>query len=368
MALELWSQRDLLEIRRDMKLTRPTDFWRKRFFGGSPHYSRNKEIAFGKIVGTRAMAPFALPSDMGKPIFKMGGASLETFTPAYIKLLDAVRPEDTVTVTPEEILEGVQLDMEARFDVRTAEISEQHLSAVYRTWDYMCAKAIIDGQVTVKYHPEQGQPSLTVTIGFGRDANHTVAFGGGIDWEDPAADIFEDVQGFIDTARMSPFGGNLTTMIVGSKVAPVFSKNASIIDKLDTQIRGGDGTSFVRGLQYYSEDANAPTYLGTLGGAGGAVEVYTYSDQQYDDQGNVVEMLEPEDIVMTAPGVDGLMAFGAVYDLEAMGNGNGAATDIFQKQYTIPNPSQLNMLTQSAPLPIPRNPNKTFKATVIDPT
>lgn len=368
MTLQLWSQRDLIEIRRDMRLERPTDWWRKTFFGGAAHYSRNREIAFGLITGTRGMAPFALPSSMGRPIMKNKGASIKTFTPAYIKLLDAVRPEDTVTVTPEEIMTGEQLTMEERFDLRTAEISMEHLTHIYRTWDYLCAKAVIDGQVTIKYELDMGLPYPEVTIAYGRDGDHTVAFGGGIDWEDPDADIFEDVQGFVDTARASQFGGSLNTMIVGSRVAPIFAKNASVVEKLDTQVRGGQGTAFTRGLQFYNDDANAPTYIGTLGGAGGAIDVFAYSDQQYNDAGTAVEMLEPEDVVLTAPGVDGMMAFGAIYDLDAMGSGNGAATDVFQKQYSIPNPSQLNMLSQSAPLPLVRSPNRTFKATVIDPS
>lgn len=365
MALELWTQRDLIEIRRDMKLEAPTDFWRKKFFGGAPHYSKNKEIHFGDIEGTRAMAPFALPSSMGVPIFKDRGASLKSFTPAYIKLLDAVRPEDATTMTPEEILEQRELEMEQRFNLRTAEISRQHMTSIYRTWDWMCARAVIDGAVTVSYQPEQGQPYPEVTIDFGRDPNLTVAFGAGNDWADPAADIFEDVQNWIEEGRDAKFGGNFVEMIVGRNVAKVFAKNATILDKLDTQIRGGDGTTFTRGLQFFSEDKNMPTYVGTLGGAGGAVSVWTYQDQQMDDQGNLIEVLDPNDVFMSAPGVNGLMAFGAIYDLDAMGSGNGARTDIFQKQYENKNPSQLNMLSQSAPLPIPRNPNRTFKATVL---
>lgn len=367
MALELWTQRDLIEIRRDMKLEAPTDYWRKKFFGGAPHYSKNKEIHFGEIEGTRAMAPFALPSSMGVPIFKDRGATLKSFTPAYIKLLDAVRPEDATTMTPEELLEQREMTMEQRFDLRTAEISRQHVTSIYRTWDWMCARAAIDGMVTVKYQPDQGQPYPEVTIDFDRDPNLTVAFGGGVDWSSPTADIFGDVQAWVDAGRAAKFGGNFTEMIVGRNVASVFQANNGIREKLDTQIRGGEGTSFTRGLQFYSEDHNAPTYIGTLGGAGGAISVWTYQDQQIDDAGNLIEVLDPNDVFMSAPGVNGLMAYGAIYDLRAMGSGNGARTDLFQKQYEQDNPSQLNMLSQSAPLPIPRNPNRTFKATVLEP-
>lgn len=366
MPLTLWTQRELIGIRRDMKLERPTDWWRRTFFGGTPFYSRQKEIHLGDIDGTRAMAPFALPSHMGKPIFKERGASVTSFTPAYIKLLDAIRPEDSVTVSPIEVLENRQLSMQERFDMRTAEIVRQHLDAVTRTRDWLAARAIIDGKVTIKYHRDQGAAFPEVTIDYGRHADLTVAFSSGADWSDPDADIFEDIQNWVNLGRSKKFGGNFNTMIVGRDVAPIFQRNASVKDKLSTQMRGGEGTSFQRGLIFTNEDANAPTYLGTLGGVGGAIDVWTYSDQQLDNTGAVVEMLNPKDVFMAAPGVDGIEAFGAIYDLSAVGVGGGnVPTDVFQKQYMNDNPSQLNLLTQSAPLPIVRYPNRTFKATVL---
>lgn len=365
MALEIWTQRDLAGIRKDMKLEGATDWWRKTFFSGT-HFSRHKEILFGEISGHRMMAPFALPSSQGKPIMKERGAQLESFTPGYIKLLDAVRPEDATTVTPMELMTGEQMNIDARFDARTAEVSKTHVTATHRTWDWLCARAAIDGRVEVKYQPDQGMPYPSVIVDFGRDPNHTVAYSAGHDWSDPNLDIFDEVQGFVDVGRKSKFGGNFNRMIVGANVASVFQKNKSIIDKLDNRFRGGEGTQFTRGLQFYGEDQNVPTYLGTLGGNGGAIDVFAYSDQQYDDAGNVIEMLDPNDVFLSAPGVEGLMAFGAIYDLKAIGSGNGAPTDIFQKQYEQENPSQLNLLTQSAPLPIPRYVNRTFKATVLN--
>ena len=364
MTLSIYDQRVLAGIRRDMRLERPTDFWRKSFFGGSPFFSENLEIEFGKIVGTRAMAPFALPTHMGKPIVKERGAALERFTPAYIKLLDTVRPQDATTLTVEELMTGEQLDLQARFGIRTAEVSRQHIEAVYRTWDWMCAKAVIDSAVTVKYIHEQGQPNPEVTINFGRDANLTIGYSGGIDWTSPSADIVGMLSDWINLGRKAQFGGSYNKMIVGSNVAEVFQKNTGILALLNTQTRGGEGTSFVRGLQIIGDDANAPTYIGTIGGVGGSLEVWTYSDQQVNDAGTTIEILSPNDIVMFAPGVDGLMAFGAIYDVATIGS--GTRTDMFQKQYEIQNPSSISMLTQSAPLPIPRFPNKTLKATVLN--
>lgn len=365
MTLTIFTQRDLLEIRRDMRLEQPSDWWRRTFFGGSPHFSQNKEIQFGKITGTRAMAPFAQPSHMGKPIVKERGAALESFMPGYIKLLDAVRPEDATTLTPEEILTGEQLDMQTRFDLRTAEVASQHMQAIYRTWDWMCARAVIDGAVTVKYEQDQGMPNPEVTVSFGRDANLTIGFGAGNDWSLPGADILGDLSDWLGLGRSAIFGGTYNRLIVGSDVAPLFTKNTGILDLLKTDVRGGDGTQFTRGLFMGADpdNPNAPSYIGTIAGNGVTLEVWTYSDHQLDNAGNKVEMLNPKDVVMLAPGVDGLMAYGAIYDVRTVG-GN-VRTDIFQKQYEEENPSQINMLTQSAPLPIVRYPNRTLKATVL---
>lgn len=366
MALTIFSQRDLVEIRRDARLENPTDWFRRTYFGGTPFFSDNMEIAFGKITGTRAMAPFAQPSHMGKPIVKHRGMSVETFTPAYIKLLDAVRPEDATSLTPEEVLTGERLDMQTRFDLRTSEVAEQHLTSIYRTWDYMCARAVIDAAVTVKYEHDQGQPNPEVTISFGRDANLTVAYSGGIDWTLATHDILGDLSEWVGLGRAAQFGGNYNNLILGANVVAPFMANNQIKDLLDTNYRGGEGTSFQRGLVVtgMSDDNNMPTYLGRIGGTGGALDVWTYRDQQLTDAGTTVEMLSPNDIFMSAPGVNGLMAFGAIYDVQA--SAAGIRTDIFQKQYEIPNPSAINMLSQSAPLPIPRFPNRTFKATVLN--
>lgn len=360
--LTLWTQRDLIAIRKDMRLERSSDFFRKTFFGRK-HFSDNKEIHFGKIEGTRAMAPFAVPSSMGIPIVKERGATLESFTPGYIKLLDAVRAEDATTVLPDEILQGRLMTMQERFNVRTAEVALQHMRAIERTRDWLACRAVIDGKVTIKYEHDQGMPNPEVVIDFGRNPNHTVAYAAGADWSDPTTNIFHEVQGYLDIARKSQFGGALTRMLVGSNVVKYFQENTSIVEKLDTQIRGGEGTQFTRGLQFYNEDDNVPTYIGRLGGNGGSVDVFHYADVQLDNDGNELQMLDPNDIFLYAPGVEGVEAFGAIYDLKAIG---GKFTgEVFSKQYEQENPSVRNMLTQCAPLPLVLNPNRTFKATVV---
>lgn len=364
MPITIFDQRSLLEIRQDLRLEQPTDFWRRRFFSATPFFSENQTIDFGKIVGTRAMAPFAQPSHMGKPIVKRQGMSVERFTPAYIKLLDAVRPEDATSLNPEEVLTGERMSMEQRFDMRTAEVVKQHTEAINRTLDYMTAKAIIDGAVTVKYDQEQGLPNPEVTISFGRSTSLTVA---GANWSSAAADILGALSSVIALGRSAQFGMTATVFdfVMGTNVAPAVLKNTAILDLLKTDVRGGEATSLTRGI-YVGVDpnnANAPAFLGTIGGNGVLVNLWVYSDQQLDDAGNAVQMLGTNDAVLIGGDPMGMMAYGAIYDIKA--NVAGVRTDIFQKMYETENPSAINVLTQSAPLPLVRRPNTTAKFTGI---
>lgn len=360
MIPDIFTVRKLALIRADMRLTRKTDFFRTRFFKEAI-YSGTGEIQIADVVETRQMAPFALPSSMGRPIVKHRPWDVQSFKPAYIKLLDPVRPSDVVNLMPQELVTDNELTVQERFNMRTVQVMDTHLMSLDRTKDFMCARAVVDARVSIAYLPEQGAPYPEITIDFNRNPAHTVVLTAGTTWDDVDAPIYDDIQGWIDIARKSPFGGNLRTMIVGANVAGIFSRNKSVLEKLDTQIRGGQGTSFDRGLLFLNEDNNVPTYLGTLGGTGGSIEVFTYSDQQLGDQGEVIEMLSPNDVLLLAPGYEGIMAYGMIDDVQAL----GLRTNVFQKQYLSENPSQINMLTQSSPLPIPKYPNRSFKATVL---
>ncbi len=68
---------------------------------------------------------------------------------------------------------------------------------------------------------------------------------------------------------------------------------------------------------------------------------------------------------MIAPGNEGVLAFGAIYDTKAIAGGK-MAIDIFPKMFETDDPGELYLMHQSAPLPIPLFPNRTLKATVLD--
>jgi hypothetical protein len=72
--------------------------------------------------------------------------------------------------------------------------------------------------------------------------------------------------------------------------------------------------------------------------------------------------MSAKDVVLTGPNVMGFCCFGAIQDV----NAQFQPLPIFPRNF-IPNgdPAIENILTQSAPLMVPINPNATLKATVL---
>ena len=78
----------------------------------------------------------------------------------------------------------------------------------------------------------------------------------------------------------------------------------------------------------------------------------------------MVDILDPRDVLLVAPGATGVRAYGAIYDKDAFDQGQ-VSTDIFQEMFDQPDPSATFILSQSSPLPIPLYPNRTLKARVL---
>lgn len=362
MSIELWEPLDLYELRTDPRMDPLPSFFLDSFFTLT-HFAGDKKITFADLPeADRFMAPFALPYEQGKPIDWTKGMSLESFTPAYIKLLNAVRAEDAKNVRPEEFLRngGQRPSLEQRFDMRLQELVEKHTKAIRIREIWMAARAFIDGQVRIQYERDQGEPNPDVVLNFGRDAGHTVTLTSDY-WSDPSTKIMDDVEGWANTMVRARNGGSPARMIVGAQVAPVFKNNTQIKDMLDTKYRGGESVKIDRGILITEEPL---TYIGMLSTN---IEVWMYKDTVDIPNGagkTKIDLLNEKDVLLVAPGAKGVRAYGAIMDADAIENGM-SDVDIFQKMYKEDNPGARFLLSQSSPLPIPLAPNRTFKARVL---
>jgi hypothetical protein len=368
MALELWTSADLAELRQDLRLDPVPDYFWRRFFPRD-FYSEDRDILIADLPNPyRKLAPFVMPSSQGKPIFERRGEKVRALTPPYIKPKDAVRAVDARNVLPSQIWrEGRGLpSLQERFDQRVAEVMAFHERAINMQKAWMAARAILDGKVTIVYAADQGGPHPEVIVDFGRASNHTVVLSGTF-WSDPTYDIIGDLSTWSNRMYEAPFGGRPDEVIVGASVVQCLQKNDGIRALLTTQSRGGEDTRIKLGMINIDNGPSAPaelSYVMTLGGIGQSLTIYTYKDVVEAPNGSMIDILDPRDVFMIAPGVDGVMAHGAIYDVQAFEQGS-ISVDIFPKMWTENDPGDAYIMNQCSPLPIPFNPNRTLKARVL---
>ena len=360
MTLDIYTPIQLAAIMFDERQTVSTSQWLSYF--PNPFLSTQEEIAFSKISASRRIAPFMLPNLPGRPIYRREGEEIKSFKPAYTKPKDAVRPSEMLAMTPGEIARRVGLmSPAARYDLEVNRIVTYHRNAINRLYDYMAAKALLDGTLTIPYYDANGTVIKSVTLDFGRDAGHTITLGGGARWGDVGVSIFGLIQTWVDTMAGAEFGGSATDLILGATAAAAFLADDEIDAKMKTrEYVSPTGVDIARGL-IRTDPMNPFTYLGTLGTG---LRVWRYAGpgaKFQNDDGSFSDIMSPKDAFLISPAVDGVQAFGAILDTRY----NLQVTDIFTKMWDEEDPSARFIMSQSAPLMIPVNPNCTLRARVV---
>lgn len=362
--LELWTPREMFMARTDERNT-PLPSWVLDTFFTQTFYSEDGEILFSDLPEKdRYLAPFVLPYEQGKPLMNRKSEKLNAFAPPYIKLKNAVRPEDAKNLFPSEVFRagGQRPSLVDRYNARIVQLIEDHTRAIRVREIWMAARAFFDGRVQIDYDRDQGSSNPSVMLDFGRDATHTVVKTGDF-WDDPDADILGDVEKWMTTQYLSYGGGSSSMLLVGAKVAGVFRKNKGIRAALDKNLRGNDDVQINLGMLRTERPLN---FIGRLDTG---LEIWSYKDTidvpQADGSKLKVDLFNEKDILLIAPGATGVRAYGAIYDSKALGTGEALATDIFGKMFETDDPGEKFVMHQSSPLPIPLYPNRTFKARVL---
>lgn len=342
MAIGIYDTAELVKVVRTVKA--PTSYWLDLLFPGVITFN-TKEIDFDYVDKNRRLAPFVAPTAQGVPL-KQEGYLTRRFTPAYIKPKDMVDPARLMKRQAGEALMG-ELSPAQREDMIVADILETHRFAIERRWEWMAAGAAIDGAITVS-----GPDYPTKNIAFGRDASLAKNLTGADRWSESTSTPLNDIETWMqEVHRLS--GYTPTRITMGINAWESFKNHASVKDMLDT--RRGSKNTIESG-----PGAGLPwQYRGSLDSAGG-LEIYTYNDIYEDEDGNAVNFLDQDTVVLTSPAVEGVRAFGAIQDRKA----GWAASAMFPKMWEQEDPSGLYLMTQSAPLMIPTRPNASLKAKV----
>jgi len=345
MSLDTYETHDLLGVINTVKPD-VSKYW-SQFFPGELT-STNQYIDFDEVsAGPRALAPFVSPLVQGR-VQKDRGYSTKRFEPAYVKPKDIVDPTKLIKRRAGEALLG-SITPQARRDAQMSQYMREHREKIDRRIEWMCAQAVILGSYTVA-----GQDYPSVDVSFNRPAGQTVTLTGTALWTDITTGVSNPVANLQTWAQLihSTYGYVVDRVTMGGTALTGFMAHPLVKDQLDTRY-AGIAANLNRGPLL---DNNAKL-IGIING----LEVWVYSDVYDADDGTVTQMMAQDSVVLTAAaGIDGVQCFGAIMDAEA----GYQPLRYFPKNWRNQDPSVEYVMTQSAPLMVPKR-TASLKAKVV---
>lgn len=323
---------------------RPEAFLRDRYFSITV-LSDAEEIVFDKILPDRELAPFVHPDVPGKDSANRGFKAT-SFTPAYVKPQNTLRPRGNMIRIPGERIGG-ELSPADRYAYNLAMIIDDQDMRITRREEFMCSQAIRTGAVTVT-----GEDYPTQTINYGRDAALSIALTTTARWGETGVDPYDDIEEWcqllVDTDGFTP-----REVLLGGGAAGFLKRSPRFMELLDNR-RQATG-NFELGVVSAGAENKYSTVLGTIG----ELTFVQYS-QPYTVGGVKNNFWPTYGVGIFDPfQFQGMFGYGAILDNQSL-----RSVERFPDMWPERNPSRTLVQTQSAPLPIAPEPNASLFALV----
>lgn len=348
----LYTTAALLGVMRDDEaMMPPSSYWLDLAFPSIMTFDE-EYIDFGKITDQRKIAPLVVPTAQGRPIYS-AGERVSRVKPAYVKPKDPVSASRMIQRAAGlgELNVNSNWSPQQRYNAIVADILRTHRRAIERRWEWLASQAVQFGSVTLE---DDAYPRTVVD--FERAANHSITLTGANAWGQTGVSILSSVEGWKKRVRDAPFGGPTNRLTVGSEAWEVMRQDEEIRELLKVDFRpSNNGLSMNLGIR----EGLDVEFVGRLSGT---TDVYVYSDFYHEADGTVVPFMDPRDVVLTGPNIRGVRCFGAIQDIDAQLQ----AMAMFPKMWKQEDPSATFIMTQSAPLMVPVNPNASLRARVIE--
>jgi hypothetical protein len=303
----------------------------------------SEEIHFDIEPSSMGLAPFVLPVVEGQ-LMSNQGYETATFKPAYIKPKRAFDNSTTYRRAMGEGLTGT-LSRAQRFELNVSRHLEIDRKMIRRRLEWMAASILRTGAVTIS-----GEKYPTKVVNFGRAVGLTVTLSGAAKWDQSGVNPLTDMGTWASV--MGDNGGSFpSNWVMDTAAWNVFRNHADIKENLE----------LVNGAGSLSLDISPNSQFGAY--RAGMIDnhtIWVYAGSYKDESGTVTKFL-PTGTVLAVGDLDGVQAYGAILDLKA----GLQAVPMFSKSWEVEDPSVRFIMTQSAPLLVPRRVNNTFAATVI---
>lgn len=346
MAGDVYGTSTLLDVLRVQRTLKP--FWLS-FFPTQINFT-TQEIFFDKVYeDDRFLAPFVIPTVQGR-VMGMAGYESVSFKPAYVKPKHVVDPTMTISRMAGESLAIGSLSPGQRRDAIVAECLRREKTLIQNRNEWLAAKALIDGSVTIA---SEDYPSTLVD--FRRDSSLSYQLAGGARWNQVTGDPLADLKAAkLNVNNRS--GARITKHIFGANAWTYLTTRVDLRDQMDRNF-GGFGTQ----VTMMDDGFEGQEFMGVIQGLNGAGRIEAWVDtSKYKDETGAEQFFLDQDTVVGVGDVQGVRCFGAIMDMSVL-----TAIEMYPKMWAQEDPSVEFMMTQSAPLMVPKQPNASFKIKVI---
>ena len=334
-------------------LLQPSSFLLDKFFPNIIEFE-TEEVAVDVEIGKRRLAPYVSPLVPGKVV---EGRRLQTnlFKPAYVKPKTPLDPRRPIRRAIGERIGGEMSPIE-REQANVQFELEDHQQMHTRRGEWAAAQALQNGSVVIS-----GDGFADTTVDFGRHASLTLALSGTAVWGHAS---HLDVNG-LDTKPVTDVNTWCTTMlkVSGAVVTDmVFTPSAY---NLFIQARDINGAKLYPVLNPGSGNAINPAVAPVQGavyqGRWGNKDIWVYNDWYVDPITDVeYPILDDGNLLLVSSQVQGTRSYGLIIDPEI----GYPAMAIAPKSWTVPDPAQRFLMTQSAPIMVPFRPNASMRVKV----
>lgn len=346
MAGNLYDLTTLLSVLRVQKQSEL--FFLPNFFPQQLNFD-TEDIAFDKVMSDdRKLAPFVVPNVQGR-VLGITGYTTKSFKPAYVKPKHVVDPNMVLPRQPGEALGTGSLSIDQRRNAVIGELTRQHRVIIDNRCEWMAAQALQFGQVVIA-----GEDYPSTLVDFGRDPSLTITLAGAAAWSSPTSNPLANLK----TARVlanQKSGARITQHIFGQNAWDKFAARVDLRDMMDKRYGGQDTR-----VTLMTDGYDGVEYVGRIVGLDGkgTIDAYVHTGKYIDpDTGNEAFYMNQNGVLgVSATGVQGFRCFGAIKDFDA----NFQPLPLFMKNWRNQDPSVEYLLSQSAPLMVPKQPDATF--------
>jgi hypothetical protein len=320
-----------------------SQFLLDRYFG-TTQTETTEEIHFDTLDGKRRISPFVSPLVEGQIVATLGYKTA-TLKPAYIKdkrVFDMNRPLKRSAGEPI----GGNMAPADRQRALVARDMQDQISMLNRRMEVMAGEVLTTGKSTIS-----GDKYATVVLDFGRAAGNSIT--AATLWSVTTSLPLDDLQDWSQIMLQST-GVMATDVIMTPDVWKVFRNNTSIKDRLNLQ----RSANVMPTMEQAGQIQEGGVYMGSIDN----FNVFVYAGWYVDPADGVEKPIIPiKTVILTAPQLEGVRAYGAIRDEEA----GLQAVPYYVKSWVEPDPSVRFLMLQSAPLVFPSRPNASFKAIVL---